>query len=309
MKLEIVGEEVKDSDNVEWTATINYKKDFTGTIGNKTYISKVHDSDTKKISSKTGEIDFPKGIIGGDVEITLKVAGKNRVFYLEGEDDELDKFTFKIRGKNPDSSEVSSAITSYSGVLPLNIVKGLFKHESAGGQFTGGEPKYGAPDGWGIGQIDLSTKDNRGENDGHTAGPNYLYSFTSKTIDPEIRWSWKANINEAKRKLRVEKEALAQSWWDRFKGVYPSGVKEPDLDDSDHSYLKTQTGFTKIKKGKQILAVQAYNGVTKDYKFYFTDDDFMWTCWKWDVDDQGNGKWIFYPNQNGYVKEVDEEVK
>lgn len=114
-------------------------------------------------------------IVGGQVSLNLTV---NEMWSQD--------YSFKIRGKNPRDSEVETYIRSHAPAGYEDLACMIACHESwdsrryAYNQFNatsryGELPNYGAPDGWGIGQIDRSGNDNE-------------YTSTAEVYD------WRANI-------------------------------------------------------------------------------------------------------------------
>ena len=97
--------------------------------------------------------------------------GEITLYYAVGSAAEK-SFKFKILGKNPDKDKVNAFIDSYqTGIAGggFRYAKWILWHESGGfrapvgykqfnapGQGNEYQPNYGAPDGWGIGQIDRS---------------------------------------------------------------------------------------------------------------------------------------------------------
>jgi len=111
------------------------------------------------------------------------------VKYTTGNDTTVER-KIGIKGKNPTKSNVFGFIDNKASLLTfsydqkqINFVdyyKRIITHESSCQQFiTSGAPKYGAPNGWGIAQIDLGSR------------TDYQSSEQAKRM-----WNWHVNLTE-----------------------------------------------------------------------------------------------------------------
>lgn len=92
------------------------------------------------------------------------------------------RFTFQIRGTNPNSTVVKARLGSSPWFLTRIVMQ-----ESTYRQFNNGEPHWGSPNGWGLMQLDPPP-------------------------GPQVIWSWWANVDAGKQVL-AQKSTQLNSFW------------------------------------------------------------------------------------------------
>ena len=95
-------------------------------------------------------------------------------------------FTFQIRGANPVEADAKSRL----GGSPWFLTR-IARQESGIRQFNGGDPLFGAPNGWGIMQVDPPP------------GPQEI-------------WNWAANVDAGKGVINQKNSELTTTWNNRL---------------------------------------------------------------------------------------------
>ena len=178
--------------SVEWRLEIQSERTERGTLDDRNfpaqgYVTLAGDAEWDITAAMGGEF------VGGDCTLFYRLNGAN-----------AGSVTFRLRGKNPLDADARARIDTSVGASFTAYAWGMAKHESRFGprafnQFnagvTNGTPFYGAPNGWGMCQIDRPVG-----NPGVTTA--------------EV-WNWHTNVTAMNAKL-VEKQAD----YNRFIGYF-----------------------------------------------------------------------------------------
>ena len=208
--------------------------------------------------------------------------------------------TFNILGKNPVKSVVKTFINSHE--LPHSYVLHIANWESGYEQFNGaiyptlkGTPKWGAPDGWGIFQID------------------HYDQCSANPVTADIVWNWKVNVDEgvivtaAKRADAARRQTGVEAY--NFKKYGDDYVRPPQYI-TINGHLITPI---------DACAIQAYNGVDgpagdppgdEDNRVYSTGTNGVTTlvahCMEFVPPSTSGavGYWRYRTNSKNYVENV-----
>jgi hypothetical protein len=195
--------------------------------------------------------------------------------------------SFFIRGKNPLDQDAFNYISevninNYQG--RFWFAYGMVRHESRQGELiynqfnTGGLlelPNLGAPDGWGIAQLDRPL--------GIRASTNEVYN-------------WRANIDKFFQEL-VEKESFQQIVLSAYMATFPNTPAPPN----NFTPPDCVTVYTALEAG----TMQLYNGGAKivrvaNGQIVGAGGVAYPTAWTYNP----NGGWVFHRNRNNYVRRV-----
>lgn len=189
-------------------------------------------------------------------------------------------FPFKIRGKNPSSTVVRSYISLRSGPY---YAFAIIKHESGFRQFYSsgtysGEPLLGAPDGWGLAQLD--------------------YSSQGKTANTMEVWNWQVNLSSGLSIIQ-NKRQIASDYFAYIKRTYPRQWVEPPTYYHDP---RTRTSFTYM----DAAAITLYNGAPVLIQ---SGGVYYLSCWKFSPSNAAETRWTFVPNRNDYLYKIALEIE
>jgi len=238
-----------------------------------------HGSEVWYVSSQMGDLIF-----GGNAEISFSS--------FSGSGD----YRFKIRGKNPYSSNVIAEINSLCSQRGISnysaVVVGIARLESGslkpnqyfyqfnkGDLTTGklaGTPNWGHPDGWGIMQVDSA----RGT------------QITTKEV-----YDWKENLKGGIEVLET-KISATNRFFAAVAAAYPN---DPDAANPPLSF--TVPGTNKALPAKVISTIVLYNGAPYPYYDRQYLDGRPFTN-PWTFNPNGNPKWVFRDNQNQHARKV-----
>ncbi len=193
--------------------------------------------------------------------------------------------TFLIRGKNPSDEDVKNFIKAnckdhwYAWAIAQHESR---QHFNLFNQFNTqekifGTPNYGAPDGWGIMQLDSS----RGSE-----------------ISTEEVYNWQANVLSGLKLMdKAKKEALA--YFNAVKRTFPDKWEEPPT-------VYTPQGCVSKLAALDAAVIQMYNGaaVVRKLKTPFGTYTYYRSCWEFDENAAKGSRWRFKINNHDYVHKV-----
>jgi len=131
----------------------------------------------------------------------------------------------------------------------------IVRWESAFQQFSGSNPNFGAPHGYGMMMLDPPP------------GPQQI-------------WNWHANIDEGKSRLSTKKTVLDSDWSNRITewniwnaGHPPAQQVGPPTDrvvgtQCTFKWNNAQDGSEAVKSFKDACWIKRYNGAVKDYIYW-----------------------------------------
>jgi len=287
---ELIGE-AKVTGRIDWMLKIAYKRkgrndvDLYPVSGNKTLDI-----------SQTWDVNFNNEFRGG-----------KGILSWQYKDFSITEFTFYIRGKNPEDSDVESYIDDNAS-SKLWYAKAVARHESGGSYMQFNEvgdlgpnwsdykncPNWGTPNGWGMMQLD-------------TPDP-----------DPQTLWSWQANVAEGISRLESKRQA-ADNYFEAIERTYPNEYEEP------LSYTISDTTLTAL----EAAAIQLYNGAGVRRRLYeegknaneFGDINDLspeqksnvtrlcLSCWEFNPNADSGNKWSFDANSQNYVEKLVSEYE
>ena len=259
-------------DWVHWTLTITTERVERGVLDNKRF-------------PLTGTTDLPGdqrylpvvGYRGGNAHLTYRINDKPEA-----------SFDFVIRGKNPLDATVTGFVQGHgqAGAFPYGLA--IVQHESRQGsrvfnQFnTLGSaelPNYGAPDGWGIAQLD---------------NPLGVRATTVEVYD------WHSNINKFYAEL-ADKQAATTRFFEAVVRTYPNNPTAA-TPPAAFTVPGTATAYT----AQQLSTMVLYNGaagcqssmlkISQNNNANFTNP--------WKYTPGGTPEWTFQDNTNGYAQSV-----
>lgn len=229
---------------------------------------------TRLPGDTTWRIDLnTRGFFGGDAAIAAQEGGEQRAI------------VFKLLGRNPADSVARKYIQSRPGA-PW-FAWAIAQHESRQGarvynQFNTTqeltfEPNFGAPDGWGMFQLD---------------------SARGTPITTEEVWNWKTNVREGVEEL-VSIKSEARAYFNAVRRTYPSQWEAPP-----RFYIPpdTDTKLTYLEAAE----IQLYNGasVVVLLRTPSGGSDYYRSCWQFNPAASSGNRWTFVPNRNDYVRKV-----
>ena len=236
----------------------------------------------------------PAEFFGGNCSLFYRIKGSG------GYIDDERSLQFKIRGKNPKDADARGYIESTRGVY--RFAWAMVQHESRGSktnrvynQFNPSGPSkelpfFGAPDGWGMAQLDT---------------PLGVSASTAEV------YNWQKNIQTFYLEL-AQKQSFGARYFNAIKNVYqPSGKwEEPP---SNFVREGTSTPMTAL----EAATIQLYNGAAWLVEIQngvivfdgpYTDTNHGGTryisCWKFHPNKPSGQKWEFKRNRNNYVYKV-----
>lgn len=193
--------------------------------------------------------------------------------------------SLNIRGLNPKDAVVEAYAR---GIGMPWYGTAILKHETRSGNYvynqfrpTGtnrGNPIFGAPHGWGMGQLD------RGDDNKITAAE---------------MWNWQKNLDSARSVIAV-KTRYAQDYFDKVKATFPTKWEEPPF--------YTPPGASTRLTALEAASIQLYNGAAVVRKFGNT---YYLSCWAFDENASSGQRWSFRGNPNNptYVAIVVKEYE
>jgi len=194
-------------------------------------------------------------------------------------------FPFKIRGVNPSPSVARRYISSRNAPY---YASAIFQHESRSGTHTfnqfyptgssSGEPVFGAPDGWGIAQLDYSPQ------------------RTAATMEV---WNWQVNLDSGLAILQ-DKRQIAADYFAYIKRTYPSKWEEPPASYRD---TRTTTSFPYL----DAATITLYNGASVTVRS--SGGAYYLSCWKFTSSNAAGKRWTFVPNSNDYLYKIALEIQ
>ncbi len=215
-------------------------------------------------------------IFGGQVLITAK----------DG-DTEVHSVSFRIRGKNPTQAQVRAFIEKNAGIHWYAWA--IAQHESRQhynvfNQFNTqmyatltGIPNHGAPDGWGIMQLD---------------------SKRGSEITTDEVYNWQTNaLSGLKLMTQARKEAVG--YFNAVKRTFPDKWEEPPE-------AFTPQGCSTKLSALDAAVIQMYNGaaVVRRLKTPFGTYTYSRSCWAFDENAPAGQRWSFKVNNHDYVHKV-----
>ncbi len=286
-----------------------------------------------KTTFKMGGIEMKENVTEAKNEVTWydSFRGGTAVVKVYADKVQVQEFTFYIRGLNPTKREVYDYLTENGYDSKFWFIKKMLIRESGSQgvdvmqQFNdikkyklgpsgskgelGGTPTWGTPDGWGMGQIDLSASEDK--------------NGKKLTVETEALWNWKRNVELAIKKLlsKIDEMKTLHKRAKQFEKDNPSIPLEdhitPDQvegndkisityinaqseikDLSDYNYLMSTKRNSELTKTVKSLLdadlIKHYNAGRYLYDLKISNDSAEWT--------------IDHLNSRGtnYVKEVSE---
>jgi len=195
---------------------------------------------------------------------------------------------FKIRGENPDDSIAKDYIVANQGQFWYAWAIG--QHESRQGSYIYNQfnsaaypsiehlPNFGAPDGWGIMQLD---------------------STRGSAITTDEVYNWQTNADGGIAELNTQR-TIAQAYFDYI--VRQHGANA--LSDLPASY--TPQGSPTSLTPLEAATLQLYNGPSvrvNGVNIYGNPEQYK-SCWEFDPNKPVGSRWQFLPNGNDYVYKV-----
>jgi hypothetical protein len=268
--------------NVEWKLEIKTERPERGTKDDKNYPTSGYKTLPGNQAWDIGA-EFGTDFVGGECKLFYKVGS--------GAEQTLEFF---IRGKNPLDATAKAHVNNHAKAATYPYAWAMVQHESRQGnrcfnQFNSGgstkeKPNLGAPDGWGIAQLDKPL--------GVSASTTEVYE-------------WKANVTKMYAELQ-QKEQMAQSYFNIIQSVYPNQWEAPpNPANSAQGFPSVATNMTPL----EAAVVQLYNGGAvivrvKNNKIVTTGGSAYVSCWRFHPNNASGQKWEFVPNQNNYVYKV-----
>lgn len=223
--------------------------------------------------------EFGDEFFGGESRLSFRVADAKGETLHEGSRE------FTILSRNPSDSTARKIIARERG--PFWFAEAVSRHESRQGQKVFNQfntlgrvvnqPNYGAPDAWGLFQID---------------------SARGKEISSMEAWDWRSNvqagIEEFQKGVRDTKlylEALQRTYPEKYEAP-PSHYTPPGC--------KTKLTF------EEASILQLYNGasVVKKLKTQYDTLSFYRGAYQFFPGNPSGQRWKFIPNKNDYVRTV-----
>lgn len=268
--------------NVDWKLEIKTERTERGTKDDKNYPA----SGYKTLpGNQTWDIgaEFGTDFVGGKCKLFYKVGG--------GAEQTLEFF---IRGKNPRDADALAHVTNHAKSATYPYAWAMVQHESrqgnrcynqlnSGGDGSGNleRPNFGAPDGWGIAQLDKPLN--------VSASTNEVYE-------------WKKNVDKFYLELD-EKEVATNRFFNAVAQAFPN---DPDAANPPASY--TISGTSTAYSAKQLSTMILYNGASGTQSSTLNGKTYLNP---WRFNPNGNPKWTFQDNIYDYagVKVIRREVE
>jgi hypothetical protein len=216
---------------------------------------------------------------GGDAQISCKVTdpGGKPVFESTRR--------FRILCQNPLDSNTVQYIKSRQGRFwyawaiaqhESRQWKQVFNQFNEGGRVAN-EPNFGAPDGWGLFQIDSA----RG----------------AKVSTAEV-WDWRTNAQAGFDEL-VTAERDTRNYFAAIQRTYPSAYEPPP-----ETY--TPPGCKTVLTAEEASIIQCYNGasIVRKMRNGHGTLSYYRSCWGFDPSAPSGKRWRFVKNRNNYVYKV-----
>ncbi len=215
-------------------------------------------------------------IFGGKVSIKAYLKGK-----------EIHSANLLIRGKNPTAAQVRKYIKDNCGTHWYAWA--IAQHESRQhfnvfNQFNteiyvkiSGTPNHGAPDGWGIMQVD---------------------SKRGSEITTDEVYNWQTNVLSGIKVMDGAKRE-AQAYFNAVKRTFPDKWEEPPASFTPHN-CKTKLSAL------DAAVIQMYNGaaVVRRLKTTFGTYTYYRSAWQFDENAPKGSRWSFKVNNHDYVYKV-----
>ena len=205
--------------SVEWRLEIRSERPERGTLDDRDFPA-LNQSGQPQWVTLAGDAEWDitaamaSEFVGGNCTLHYRLDGAN-----DG------SVTFRLRGKNPLDADARTNIDGSVGASFTTFAWGMPRHESRFGpraynQFntgiTNGTPFFGAPDGWGMCQIDRISNRAIPETDPTEYYPVTHPGLTNNqiTTTPEV-WNWHTNVVSMNAKL-IDKQTV----YNRFIGYF-----------------------------------------------------------------------------------------
>lgn len=228
--------------------------------------------------------EFGTEFFGGDGILTYKIIDKSGKQIREGER------KFKILSRNPSDSAAKKIIAQERG--KYWFAEAISMHESRQGrkvfnQFNTlgrvvNQPNFGAPDAWGLFQID---------------------SARGKEVTTTEAWDWRANVQAGIEEFQ-KAESDIQKYLEALQRTYPEQYEPPPTHITPEG-TKTQLTF------EEISVIQLYNGaaVVKKLKTKWDTLSYYRGAFQFYPGNPSGQRWKFIPNKMDYVQRVLKEYE
>ena len=144
------------------------------------------------------------------------------------------------------------------------------------------EPNFGAPDGWGMMQLD-----------GARGTP----------ITTQEAWNWKVNVLGGIRELNT-KRGYFNAYLNKIRSVYQA--HDPSIWEEPPEYWNAPGSQSIVLNKEEICTIQMYNGGAIIWIYSDVNGQLHYyaTCLEFNSSNPPGQKWSFVPNTNHYVEHV-----
>lgn len=222
--------------NADWTARFNYQR-YAG--GEDLY----HPAQNPQPAANPWDViaSMAGAFRGGDVRYTVVYQGDTKVKNI------------LVKGRNPARNVAEPFLTNLN---PPPYASAIITHESAWRQFNQGtrtfneEPNFGAPNGWGMGQLDPPP------------GKQEL-------------WNWQANLTEAAARMNAYQRE-ADAWLARQIAQQMRDARNTVIDNVLFPFGGVNYRQGTARLPAHALGIQRYNGVVGGWCIYWDNANLRW---------------------------------